>query len=300
MRLLRAVEEGLIRPHDEVISVIRDPLEIVISHVNYIITRILQDQESGTFAPDTKGWLGQLGVAELPSEMSPATVVQTWKSLLYNPEIVTRNTICPHWLGNGDVRSFLNRVVINDVERSLDTPRYSAWLCERWGIQREARANESVHYVTRDMIDASDMDHIGSLIAEDRKVYAMVSEAITQSGRTSIRGSEPPRASTASSEEAVAASTCASRLTAVAASVPCFEQRHGAVIWCVHACGHVAIPRRGKQRQQVPRFIHASRITSTRSRARRSKVGPPTTPNVIGRLKYRSMLTAEESRGLLR
>ena len=188
VRLLRAVEDGLIRPHDRVISVIRDPLEIVISQVNYVITRILRDQESGTFAPDTKGWLGQLGVAELPREMSPETVVQTWKLLLYNPDIITPNTIC-HWLGNGDVRSFLNRVVINDVEIT-DTPRYSAWLCERWGIQREARANESVHYVTRDMIDASDMDHIGSLIAEDRKVYAMVSEAITQSGRTSIRGSE--------------------------------------------------------------------------------------------------------------
>jgi hypothetical protein len=188
VRLLRAVEEGLIRPHDEVISVIRDPLEIVISHVNYIITRILQDQESGTFAPDTKGWLGQLGVAELPSEMSPATVVQTWKSLLYNPEIVTRNTIC-HWLGNGDRRSFLNRVMINDVEIT-DTLRYSAWLRERWGVRRDARANESVHFVTRDMIDAGDIDHIGSLIAEDRKVYAMVSEAITQSGRVSIRGSE--------------------------------------------------------------------------------------------------------------
>ena len=188
VRLLRAADGGLIRPHDRVMSVIRDPLEIVISQVNYIITRILQDQESGTFAPDTTGWLRHLGEARLPSEMSPETVVQTWKSLLHNPDIVTRNTIC-HWLGNGDLRSFVNRVVINDVEIT-DTPHYSAWLRERWGIQREARANESVRFVRRDMIDAGDMDYIESLVAEDRKVYAMVSEAITQSGRTSIRGSE--------------------------------------------------------------------------------------------------------------
>jgi hypothetical protein len=188
VRLLRAVEDGLVRPHDQVISVIRDPLEIVISGVNYIITRILQDQEAGTFAPDTKGWLGRLGVARLPSEITSEAIAETWKTLLHDPNVVIRDPIC-HWLGNGDLRSFVNRVVINDVEIT-DTPHYTAWLRERWGIQREARANESIHFMTRDMIDAGDMDYIESLIAEDRKVYAMISEAITQSGRTSIRGSE--------------------------------------------------------------------------------------------------------------
>ncbi len=188
VRLLSAVEQELVRPYDQVITVIRDPQEIVVSNINYVITRILQDQKLGAFAPDTVRWLRQLGVERLPPDMPAAAAMQTCKALLRNRAVTPRNSIC-HWLGNGDLRSFLNRVVINDVEIT-DTSHYSAWLQQRWGIQRIARANQSMQFVTRAMLDADDLDHVASVTEEDRKVYAMISEQIERRGRTSIHGRE--------------------------------------------------------------------------------------------------------------
>lgn len=123
VRIADCVEWKLARPTDQIITVIRDPVEIVLSNINYIITRILQDQEAGQHAPDTQGWLRQLGVERLDPEMPDSTLMPLFKCMLRHPGFTQPNSIC-HWLGNGDVQSVVRRLVINDVEIT-DAPHYS-------------------------------------------------------------------------------------------------------------------------------------------------------------------------------
>ena len=45
----------LIRPFDRVFTILRDPIQIAVSQINYVITRILADARARTFSPDTRG-----------------------------------------------------------------------------------------------------------------------------------------------------------------------------------------------------------------------------------------------------
>jgi hypothetical protein len=187
-RLATAVDGKIVRPTDTIITVIRDPVEIVLSNINYIITRILQDQESGKDAPDTKEWRIVLGIDKLPPEMPDEFIAQLFSTMLHNPTISIPNSIC-YWLGNGDVQSVIKRLVLNDVEIT-NTKHYTAWLRERWHITREAKANESRKFVTEKHIHADDRKFIETITADDRKVYELLSRQIDESDRHAIFGRE--------------------------------------------------------------------------------------------------------------
>ena len=187
-RLAGVIDRAMLRPTDTIITVIRDPVEIILSNINYIITRILQDQESGKDAPDTKGWRDVLGIDKLPPAMPDEFVAQLFGTMLHNPTISTANSIC-YWLGNGDVQSVIKRLVLNDVEIT-NTKHYTAWLRERWGIARAAKANESRKFVTEKHIHADDRKFIETITADDRKVYELLSRQIDESDRHAIFGRE--------------------------------------------------------------------------------------------------------------
>jgi hypothetical protein len=188
VRLAAAVDGEVVRPTDRIITVIRDPVEIILSNVNYIITRILQDQEAGKEAPDTNGWRIVLGIERLPPEMSDEVIARLFQTMLHNPTISIPNSIC-HWLGNGDVQSVIRRLVINDVEIT-NTNQYTAWLRERWDTTRAAKANESRKLVTAKHIQADDLKFIESITVEDRAVYALLSQQIDASGKGAVFGKE--------------------------------------------------------------------------------------------------------------
>jgi hypothetical protein len=188
IRLSTAVDDAIVRPWDNVVTVIREPTEIVISAINYVVTRIIRDQTSGTYAADTRGWLRQLGFDRLSLDLSTNDIHYLFKTMLRTQGIVSKNTIC-YWLGNGDFKTFVNSVITNNVEIT-DTKRYSAWLRERWGITRTARSNESVKYVTEDILDQDDRDYIKDLTAEDRAAHALIVKALDHRGSTSVFGSE--------------------------------------------------------------------------------------------------------------
>jgi hypothetical protein len=186
IRLAAAINGGLVRPTDRIITVIRDPVEIILSNVNYVMTRILQDQEAGKEAPDTQAWRRTLAIDRLPPEMPEAVVARLVKTMLHDPSIAVPNSIC-YWLGNSDVQSAINRLVINDVEIT-DTKHYGAWLSERWDVVRAARANESRKFVTPAQIHADDLKFIESITAEDRELYTLLSKQIDASGKHSVFG----------------------------------------------------------------------------------------------------------------
>jgi hypothetical protein len=188
IRIVAAINAGIVRPTDKIITVIRDPVEIILSNVNYIITRILQDQEAGTEAPDTQGWRRALGIQQLPPEMPEEVTVRLFNTMLHHPATTMPNSIC-YWLGNGDVQSAIRRLVVNDVEIT-DTQHYDAWMRGRWDVVRAVKANESRKFVTRAQISADDVRFIESITGDDRELYALLSKQIEASGRNAIFGKD--------------------------------------------------------------------------------------------------------------
>ena len=186
IRIVAAINVEMVRPTDKIITVIRDPAEIILSNVNYVMTRILQDQESGTDAPDTREWKRQLGIDRLPPDVPDDMLAKLVDTMLHNPGTTVPNSIC-YWLGNGDVQSVIRRLVINDVEIT-DTQHYAAWLRDRWDIVRAGKANESRKFVTREHLRADDLKFIESITVDDREVYTLLSKQIAASGRNAICG----------------------------------------------------------------------------------------------------------------
>jgi hypothetical protein len=188
IRIAACISNQIARLTDKIVTVIRDPMEIILSNVNYIITRILQDQESGTDGPDTKRWRGRLGIDRLPPQMPDAMIAPVLKTMLHDPTTAVPNSIC-YWLGNGDAQSAVKSLVVNNVEIT-DTRHYTAWLRDRWGIIHTAKANVSRKFATSKHIEASDLAFIESIIAKDRELYALVSEQIDASGKDAIFGKD--------------------------------------------------------------------------------------------------------------
>jgi hypothetical protein len=186
IRIVAAINGELVRPTDNIITVVRDPMEIILSNINYIITRILQDQESGTDAPDTREWKRQLGIGRLPPDMPGDTLAPLFKTMLHNPAIAVPNSIC-YWLGNGDVQSVIRRLVVNDVEIT-DTKHYTTWVRDRWDIARTAKANESRKFVTQEHVQADDLRFLESITVEDREVHSLLSRQIDAAGSDAVFG----------------------------------------------------------------------------------------------------------------
>jgi hypothetical protein len=178
----------VVRPTDKIITVIRDPAEIILSNVNYTITRILQDQERGTEAPDTREWKRELGIDSLPQDVPDDMIAKLLRTMLHNPAIAVPNSIC-YWLGNSDVPSVIRRLVINNVEIT-DTRNYAVWLRKRWDIVSATRANESRKFVTRKHIQDDDLRYIERITAADREIYGLLAAQIDASDAASIFGND--------------------------------------------------------------------------------------------------------------
>ena len=178
------VNQALIRPGDQVFTVLRDPIEVVISMVNYVLTRLRDDPTGQT--PDTRQWLSGLGLQRLPVDITPDQWLAFARRVLRTQRVVTDNILC-HALGRGDAASALDCLIASDIEIS-DLPRYEPWLRARWGIPESKRANESAKFITRASLNADDLAYIESKVTEDQILHQAVKARLDASGQTSIRG----------------------------------------------------------------------------------------------------------------
>jgi hypothetical protein len=182
------LENQLARPSDRLFSIIRDPMEIPISTVNYIMTRIRQDFERQRFDWDTKEWLEFLGIEAMPSELSDEFAAEACRKALYSRQIVIPNSIC-HWLGGGDAQTVLERLAEHCVEVT-DIARYDRWLLEGWGISGSTRQNESFKFMTATSLKPEDRDYLREISREDLKLYTALQRGLNAVGRSSIVGHE--------------------------------------------------------------------------------------------------------------
>lgn len=178
------VNQSLIRPNDQIFTVLRDPVDVIISMMNYVLTRFRDDPVGAT--PDTRQWLANMGLRGLPSIADAAGWRDLASRILREPRVVPDNILC-NALGRGDAASALDFLVASDIEIT-DLTRYEPWLAQRWGIARSARANESVKFVTRSSLPADDLALIQTKVAEDRILFDRVRQCLDQAGTLSILG----------------------------------------------------------------------------------------------------------------
>jgi hypothetical protein len=180
------LEKRLARPSDRLFTIVRDPMEISVSQVNYLITRIREDFERQRLDWDTKEWFSFLGIKAMPNEFSDEFAAEMFRRALYNQQIVIPNSMC-RWLGGGDAQTVLERLAEHDVEIT-DTARYNNWLVERWDISSSTRQNESIKFFTAASLNPEDRDYLMEVSREDLKLYAALQNGLTTSGRPWVVG----------------------------------------------------------------------------------------------------------------
>ncbi len=182
------VDADLIRPADRVFTIMRDPTEIAVSQLNYILTKFQRNIDSGVVERDTEEWLRALELDRLPPAVTPQFVEKYTRKLLYNPEVVEPNSMC-RWLGGGDTQAVIERLARHLVEVT-DTAHYNPWLAAEWGISARTRRNESTRYVSLSTLGHQELGFIRELSPEDRKLYARLQQALTKSGKMSVSGED--------------------------------------------------------------------------------------------------------------
>jgi hypothetical protein len=180
------INNRLIRGNDRMFTVVRDPQSIIISQVNYILTRFIEDPERQL--PDTREWLKMMNMEELPPGPSPEYLRDLATAVLRNQSAIRRNYMCTY-LGKGDFASALYNVGLSDIEIT-DTTNYNAWLSAEWKIDSKSRANESRKIMTETNLVKEERDYIATITSEDRPLYDLIMNKLNVGSRLSIRGGE--------------------------------------------------------------------------------------------------------------
>jgi hypothetical protein len=182
------VGEGLVRPFDRVFTIVRDPIEIALSQINYVMTRLTADARSKNFGPDTREWLNILNLDTLPFNAPPEMVRNLCGVILHNTKIVQPNQMCS-WLGGNSAEAALNQLVDHDVEVTT-TENYNEWLHQVWGIVTETRLNRSEKFTSAESLSHQDMSYILETYSEDIKLYSSIVEALQRNGKLSVSGDD--------------------------------------------------------------------------------------------------------------
>ena len=181
------LNERLLRFGDTVFSVVRDPIDMAISKVNYTLTLLARD--FSTRNPVILDWIERLQLGEHASSLptDPAELKRLALLLLRDRKVTPDNNLC-RFLGRGTAESALDLCASSNVELTTVT-RYDAWLKARWGIGASRRVNESNKYLSRDDLGADDWAYLHELTREDQQLYARIDRALDQAAALSLPGS---------------------------------------------------------------------------------------------------------------
>ena len=192
MQLDQYVARAGIRPRDRIFTVLRDPIDQLISQANYAIGRLRQDP-TGT-SPDTAHYLANLDLPRLPEDASLSDLKDLTIRALLNPRIAEPNRAC-FYLGRGEGCSYaaaIEDLILHDVEVTT-TQYYDRWIQQRWGIAKSFRHNSSEPLITATEARRICASALTKASVEDQKLYDVVSWALRKSAGTSVSGTELAR-----------------------------------------------------------------------------------------------------------
>ena len=168
---LRSIVDGrLARFGDSVWTSFRNPRDIVVSYVNYILTTLESDH--GLLRPDARRWAAQLRLDAPPSTLTPEAMRALLSRMVRDGTLLSRDLIC-HFLGDGTAASALDLLAAADVE-VIDSTRLDQWRARRWNIPAPPWANVSRHFFQWSTLDAGERRRIDALIRQDATLYRAV------------------------------------------------------------------------------------------------------------------------------
>jgi hypothetical protein len=177
------------RHGDRIFTILRDPVELMISQANYAVTRLVADPEGK--APDSRGVLNLLGLERLPSDCSAEFLKELAVRAFRDIRITQPNRICTY-LGKSatpDFASAMRHIITLNIELT-DTDHYGRWLAEKWGLESTTRHNESQKFLSRDDVVGPYAKQTDWLTREDNKVFQIVSWALREKGTSSVTGQD--------------------------------------------------------------------------------------------------------------
>jgi hypothetical protein len=196
-----------VRLDDRIFTVLRDPIDMMVSQANYVIGRLRQDPTGRE--PDAAEYLQLLGRTHLPEDLSVGELKDMTLKALLNPAIAEPNR-ASFYLGDGSGTTFakaLENLIVHDVEITT-TVHYDRWLKERWGIGKSDRHNRSEPVLA----NAEARRLCGATLAastqEDRRLYDIVSWTLLQTGAASVTGQQIARLAGPPLVEALGANRC--------------------------------------------------------------------------------------------
>ncbi len=192
LRLEWLIRQDLIRFEDDCFTIVRDPFDIVLSQVNYVLTRLMRAAADPIPPPDVTTWLRLLDIHSVEPNTSPSKLVKLAKLVLRHSNIVPRDTTC-HYLGRSNPEGHssadaaTDNLVVANVEIT-NTTRYNTWLKEKYGISSTTRHNQSNKILTRDNMSEQEREYVSEITAQDRQLYSKIGAALDAQGTSSIRG----------------------------------------------------------------------------------------------------------------
>ena len=157
-RLETYVRWGAARPGDELFTTVREPVALVVSQVNYVLTRMASTAHP--IGPDTAGWRGVFEVDDPGRLENRAEVLPLAAMARHNVEVT-------------------------------DLQRYPRWLKERWMVRdTSTRVNASRAYVTLQDFSPEDRLYIHAITDQDQALHAHVGRRLDATGAASLRGGD--------------------------------------------------------------------------------------------------------------
>ena len=181
--LQRYEDWGAIRQDDQVFTVLRDPQELIVSQVNYVLTRMVSVENP--IPADTAGWRAEFGY-QPGTELSRPDLLALAARILAHDGVVPTNVMC-RYLGDGIAQHAAERLVTRNIEVTT-MPHYAAWCRDRWGIATATQRNKSETFLRWADYTAEQQAYILGSNAEDKRVYDWVNRQIDAAGANALTG----------------------------------------------------------------------------------------------------------------
>jgi hypothetical protein len=209
MELGKYVDVAGIRPDDTIFTVLRDPVDLMVSQANYVVGRLRQDPFGRE--PDSAEYLHRLGLTSLPEQLSDAELKTLTVKILLNPTVTEPNRAC-YYLGDGSGTLYataLENLISHNVEITT-TKNYDRWLRQRWGITESSHHNQSQPILGNAEARRLCGTYLAAATREDQKLYELVSWGLLTTGAASVTGQELARLAGPALADALRANKCPS------------------------------------------------------------------------------------------
>jgi hypothetical protein len=169
---------------DHLFTIVRDPMDLWVSWVNYVVMVVLAPENDGR--PDKKRWMAMLGIEALPSSIDDNYRKLLATKVIRTESIVGRNILCSY-LGAGTADSALEMLARCSVEITT-IELYPEWLQHSWGVRTTTRRMQSATIITKHTLSQEDYDYLYERSGEDQILYGRITDSLAASGNLSVNG----------------------------------------------------------------------------------------------------------------